>query len=93
MKIFKTYHCLIFIILFLTLPVQAQDNQEETVTIRNEKGNTFYEYKLNGKLVEIKVVPKKGKPYYLIPNPNDGDNFMRREQPRISAPSWILFRW
>lgn len=80
-------------LVFLTLPVFAQNNQEETVTIRSEQGNTLYEYKINGEIVEIKVVPKKGKPYYLVPNPNDADNFIRRESPRISAPSWILFRW
>lgn len=92
MNAFKKYHWQILIALCLSFSALA-DNEDETVTIRNEEGKTFYEYRLNGEIVEIKVVPKNGKPYYLIPSSNEHDNFVRRDEPRSRAPSWLLFRW
>lgn len=91
MNPFKKYYWHLLIVACLSFPVLADD--EETVTIRNEEGKTFYEYRLNGEIVEIKVVPKNGKPYYLAPSSNEHDNFVRRDEPRSRAPSWLLFRW
>lgn len=92
MKAFKTYLWLLLIGIGLNFTTLA-DESEETVTIRNEEGKTFYEYRVNSEVVEIKVVPKHGKPYYLIPSKNEHDNFVRREEPRARAPWWLLFRW
>lgn len=92
MNAFKKYCCFLFLGFSLSFSALSHAD-EETVTIRNEGDKTFYEYKLNGEIVEIKVVPKNGKPYYLVPGNNEHDNFVRREQSRLHAPSWILFRW
>lgn len=92
MKAFKTYLWLLLIGIGLSGGALS-DESEETVTIRNEEGKTFYEYRVNGEVVEIKVVPKHGKPYYLIPSKNEHDNFVRRDEPRARAPWWLLFRW
>lgn len=92
MKVFKTYLWFLLIGIGLNFTTLA-DESEETVTIRNEKEKTFYEYRVNDEVVEIKVVPKNGKPYYLIPSNNEQDNFVRRNEPRVRAPSWLLFRW
>ena len=72
---------------------QAEEITGETVTIRNDGENTFYEFRINGELVEIKVVPKKGPTYYLVPANPEGTEFMRKDNPDIVVPSWVIFRW
>lgn len=38
----------------------------DVVLIQSEQ-RTIYEFRHNGRLTMIKVVPKKGRPYYLVP--------------------------
>lgn len=71
----------------------AADPLDETVTIRNDGDNTYYEYRLNGKVSEIKVVPKAGKPYYLVPTHDEDGDFMRKDNPEMRVPKWVIFRW
>lgn len=66
---------------------------EETVTIRNDGDNTYYEFKINGEISEIKVVPKHGPAYYLVPAPDNKGEFMRKDAPEVRVPSWVIFRW
>lgn len=77
----------------LSPPVMAEDAVGETVTIRNDGDSTFYEYRVNGELVEIKVVPKVGPAYYLVPSAQHGNDFVRKDNPDIVVPSWVIFRW
>lgn len=72
---------------------QAADPAGETVTIRNDGDNTYYEFRINGKISEIKVVPKVGKPYYLVPTHEADGDFMRKDNPEMRVPSWVIFRW
>lgn len=61
--------------------------------IRIEQGEdaTFYEHRVNGVLKEIKVVPKVGRPYYLVPS--DGGGWIREEKSQVLVPQWKLFEW
>lgn len=68
------------------------DADEPAVTIRHDNDRTYYEYHVNGQLREIKVVPKGGRPYYLVPAER-GDGFIRAEESQLLIPKWILFRW
>lgn len=72
---------------------QAADPAGETVIIRNDGDNTYYEFRINGKISEIKVVPKVGKPYYLVPTHEEDGDFMRKDNPEMRVPSWVIFRW
>lgn len=73
-------------------PVQAEDAAgEPQIVIRYEKESTFYEYRVNGVLTEIKVVPKVGPAYYLVPA--DGGGWIREEKSQLLVPSWVIFRW
>jgi hypothetical protein len=64
---------------------------EVTITTRGEV--THEEYRLNGKLYMIKVVPKQGKPYYLIDREGSGQ-FQRSDmETRLSIPNWVIKRW
>ena len=38
-----------------------------TVVLRTSEKRTVYEFRVNGRLTRIKVVPKNGRPYYLVP--------------------------
>lgn len=77
-------------------PAYAAGADGEEVVIRNDGDKTFYEYRRGGEIVEIKVVPKYGKPYYLKPsdikNAEDGQ-YIQSDAPDVSVPSWVIFRW
>lgn len=67
---------------------------EPEVTIRQEGKETVYEYRVNGKLTLVRVIPPFGAPYYFVDSDGDGKLDMRREGPvNDSVNQWILFRW
>lgn len=65
---------------------------EPEVTVRHEAGHTLYEYRANGLLYLIKVVPPKGAPYYLI-DPDGMGNYIRTDKSDLLIPSWIIHSW
>lgn len=73
----------------------AAEFDGETITIRNDGDTTYYEFRINGEISEIKVVPKKGPAYYLIPAQEEGveGEFVRKDNPNIRVPKWVIFRW
>ena len=77
----------------LSVPGIANDIDGETVTIRNDGDNTYYEFRINGEISEIKVVPQIGPTYYLIPSEQEDGDFVRRDNPNIRVPKWVIFRW
>lgn len=66
---------------------------EPEITIRQEADRTIEEYRVNGLLYAIKVIPKVGEPYYLVDSEGDGQLDKRQERGRLSVPSWVLFKW
>jgi hypothetical protein len=57
------------------------------------KKQVEHQYRVNGKIVMIKIVPKVGKPYYILyPEGRDGPA-VRRDLDDIQAPAWIIHRW
>ncbi|KAA0873707.1 DUF2782 domain-containing protein [Nitrincola tapanii] len=86
------------VLLLCALPLvslQAQEgllNEEPQITISHDGEATYYEYRVNGVLKEIKVVPVVGEPYYLVPQGDKGD-LIRVGEPTVLTPKWILFRW
>lgn len=75
--------------------VAPETSLEPEVTIVQQGENRVEEYRINGKLYMIKVVPQKGFPYYLMDNDGDGNMETRRNDldPDIVAPRWTLFRF
>ncbi|MBP0049464.1 DUF2782 domain-containing protein [Marinobacterium sp. AK62] len=65
---------------------------EPEITITHDGDNTYYEYTVNGQLKEIKVVPKGGKPYYLVPA-QGSQKLIRVEESQLLIPKWVIFRW
>lgn len=72
-----------------------QENQlEPEVTIKEEPSRSVHEYRINGRLYMVKIVPKAGPPYYLMDLDGDGEMDAQEEDPRkIVVPQWVLFRW
>jgi hypothetical protein len=59
------------------------------VTIIAEEERTIYEFRQNGQLRMVRVVPEFGKPYYLVPrDPTQG--FGDLERADMLLPSWVI---
>ena len=64
-------------------------NAGPDVTIIAGKDEVVYEFRQNGVLRMIRVVPNWGKPYYLVPqDPTRGNGDL--EQAGALVPSWTL---
>jgi hypothetical protein len=68
---------------------------EPEVRIIERGGERIEEYRLNGELFMIKIIPKMGYPYYLVDVDGDGRLETRRNDldPDILVPRWTIFSW
>jgi hypothetical protein len=71
------------------------DELEPEVSIIKRDDAVVTEYRMNGQLYMIKIVPTVGPPYYLIDTTGDGALNVRRSEldPGLVVPSWMIFRW
>jgi hypothetical protein len=67
------------------------DLQPQITTIQREN-ETIEEYRVNGQLNMVKVIPRHGRPYYLIPDSAKG-GFVRYDSldSGLKVPQWVLF--
>lgn len=64
----------------------------QDVTIIEGRERTVYEYRQNGVLRMIRVVPAVGRPYYLVPaDPTRG--YGNLEQADMLVPQWTLMEF
>jgi hypothetical protein len=71
----------------------SQIEQAPEVRIIEKSDATIAEYRMHGKLYQVKVTPKIGKPYFLI-DPTGKGEFMRREGgDNIAIPTWVLLEF
>ena len=76
-------------------PASAKGGPQPEVTIVQRKDAKVEEYRLNGRLYMVKVIPFVGPPYYFVDR--DGDGLMeskingRGAEPR--APQWVILSW
>lgn len=76
------------------LPHTASGAEEESlrgpdVVIIAEEQRIIYEFRQNGVLRMIRVVPDFGEPYYLVPrDPTEG--FGDLERADMLLPSWVI---
>ncbi len=72
-----------------------QAELEPQVTIIRRERETIEEYRVNGMLKRIKVIPDFGPAYYLVDS--DGDGTLETSHFAIDSnsqvPQWILFSW
>ena len=71
-------------------PAQAEDaDRGPDVVIIAGKDRIVYEYRQNGELRMIRVVPTWGKPYYLVPRDNTkGFGDLRKAD--MLLPQWVI---
>ncbi len=69
----------------------ATDDFEDIQIVEGED-RIVYEYRQNGLIVMIKVVPKKGRPYYMVPA--DGSpHFESLDLKKSLFPQWVIIEW
>jgi hypothetical protein len=75
--------------------IAADADREVTgpdVTIVVGEDRTVYEYRQAGELRMIKIVPKHGKPYYLVPR-DSTRGYGDLDQADMLLPSWTIIEF
>lgn len=72
--------------------VLGEADGEPQVTILHDDTQQTEEVRIQGQLRYVRVTPRHGRPYYLIPDVN-GATFIRRDSldPSLKVPMWTLF--
>jgi len=76
-------------------PERPAELEDADVTIIQQEGRIIEEYRLDGQLRAIRVIPVKGRPYYLIDTDGDGILDQRRFalSDDILVPGWVVHSW
>ena len=67
---------------------------EPQVTITRRGSDTVEEVRVGGRIQYLKVTPRMGPPYYLVPG-NSGTQYLRYDSLDfgVRPPMWQLFSW
>jgi hypothetical protein len=67
---------------------------EPQVTITRKEGETVEEARVNGRIVWVRVTPRHGKSYFLVPD-GSGNVFIRRDSldTGLRVPLWLLLEF
>jgi Protein of unknown function (DUF2782) len=67
---------------------------EPQVTIIKRGGDRVEEYRINGQLYMMKVIPAKGPAYYLVDQQGDGQ-FARQDNldSEVRPPMWVIHQF
>ena len=87
----------IAIVVMLAAAADAADERRREhrgpdVTLIETEERVVYEYRQNGLLRMIKIVPKRGKPYYLLPR-DPGKGLGTVEEADVLLPQWEIVRF
>jgi len=80
----------------MPLPVENGEVMEADITISREGDKIIHEYKVNGKIYKIKVVPAIGPAYYFIDPDGDGEMEEVTESDVVNGMKvnqWTLLSW
>ena len=70
-------------------PVQLEGPD---ITLIEGEDRAIFEFRTNGRLTMVRIVPNIGKPYYLVPkDPTRGWDDLERADGLV--PQWVLFRF
>ncbi|GAB4280889.1 MAG: hypothetical protein Kow0065_25500 [Methylomicrobium sp.] len=77
------------------MPVESGEPMEPDITIIRRGKEQIQEYRINGELYMIKVVPDVGPAYYLIDTDGDGDMDVRESDLHrgTNINQWKLLEW
>ena len=70
----------------------ADTDLEPQVTIIRRENEVVEEVRVRGELRYLRVTPRHGRSYFLIPDQN-GNTYIRRDSldPSLKVPMWVLF--
>lgn len=71
-------------------PGIADADMEPQVTISHRGRDKIEEYRVRGRLYMVKVTPRIGKPYYLVPSPNGQMARHNDLSPNFVVPMWMI---
>jgi hypothetical protein len=77
------------------IPDSVPDSDlEPQITIKRTETETTEEVRVNGELRYVKVTPRYGPSYYLVPSGN-GQTYLRYDSLDfgLKTPMWLLFSW
>jgi hypothetical protein len=79
------------------MPKKVQDDEpmEPDITIIRKEKKTIQEFRKNGKLYMVKVIPDVGPPYYFIDTNGDGKLDVRRNDmdKGLDINQWKILEW
>lgn len=76
-------------------PVESGETLEPDITIIRRGKRTIQEYRINGSLYMVKIIPDAGPPYYLLDTDGDGNMDVRRSdlERTLKVPQWVIYSW
>jgi hypothetical protein len=77
---------------FATAASSPDDYDKDQIEIIEGEDRLIYEYRQNGVLTMIKIVPKKGRPYYMVPL-DGASNFDGLDHEKKLYPQWVIKEW
>ncbi len=82
----------------LAMPVLAEDidlSEAEVTIVQDDKDQRVEEYRVNGRLYLVKVIPVAGPAYVMADKSGDGQFELLDDDPTANLPTaqWILFKW
>ncbi|NOQ77258.1 MAG: DUF2782 domain-containing protein [Methylococcaceae bacterium] len=79
----------------LPMPVQSGEALEPDITIIRKGKETIQEYRQNGELYMVKIIPNVGPSYYLIDTDGDGNMDVRKSDldKGMNINQWKIFSW
>lgn len=93
----------LFPFVLLLLIAMGSSAEQTTIAPPDESGaddiqivvgedRTIFEYRTNGVLMMIKIVPKVGRPYYMVPA--DGSaHYESLDHKKKLYPRWVILEW
>ena len=75
--------------------IDELEGVEPEITIIQRQDAAYEEYRVNGRLYMIKVVPVIGPPYYYVDRDGDGlmESRMNDRAWEVRVPQWVIFSW
>ena len=71
---------------------QSDDFHDDNIEIIEGEDRIIYEYRNNGVLLMIKIVPKVGRPYYMVPA--DGSaHYQSLDHKKKLYPQWVILEF
>jgi hypothetical protein len=69
------------------------EDLEPEVKIIKRDDAIVHEYRANGRLYMVKVIPTRGYPYYLYDADGNGSLESRQDRLEPVIPQWVIHRW